>query len=171
MDVKQRLVVVRPGEGTLADIGGLGVQFKIWGDQTRGGLSIVEHPMEPGRLVPPHVHQTEDELSYVLEGTFGLRVGDDVATAGPGSYVYKPKGVPHTFWNAGPEQARLIEIIWPAGFERFFEALGEAARTAGSPEAFVVRRSELAGPYDLRFVEGWAEALKARYGLKLLGEP
>ncbi len=166
-----KLVVVKPGLGSLVDIGGLGVHFKIWGEATGGGLSIVEHPMEPGRLVPPHVHHREDELSYVLEGTFGLRVGDEIATVGPGSYVYKPKGVPHTFWNAGPGPARLIEIIWPAGFERFFESLGHAAHSAGSPEQFFARRAELASEYDLAFVEGWAEELKDRYQLKLLGEP
>ena len=171
MAVKQKLVLVRPGEGKMADIGGLGVHFKVWGESTGGGLTIVEHPMEAGRLVPPHVHHHEDELSYVLEGTFGVRVGDEVATAGPGSYIYKPRGVPHTFWNAGPEPARLIEIIWPARFERFFESLGEAARSAGSPEAFFARRAELAERYHLSFVDGWAEELTSRYGLKLLGEP
>ncbi len=171
MALQQKLVIVRPGQGSAVDIGGLGVQFKIWGEMTAGGISIVEHPMEPGRLVPPHVHQKEDELSYVLEGTFGVRVGDEIATADPGCYVYKPKGVPHTFWNAGPGPARLIEIIWPAGFERFFESLGEAARSAGSPEQFFARRAQLAAGYDLGFVDGWAEELKARYRVRLLGEP
>jgi mannose-6-phosphate isomerase-like protein (cupin superfamily) len=171
MGVKQGLVIVKPGDGALAEIGGMGVHFKVWGDTTAGELSIVEHPMEPRRLVPPHVHHDEDELSYVLEGTFGVRVGDDVATAGPGTYIYKPKGVPHTFWNVGPEPAKLLEIIWPAGFERFFESLGDAARSAGSPERFFAQRAELAGQYHVDFIEGWAEELKDRYQLKLLGEP
>ncbi len=169
MELGQRLLIVKPGEGTSVDLGGLGVDFKVWGESTRGGLSIVEHPMEPGRLVPPHVHHGEDELSYVLEGTFGVRVGDEVATAGPGSYIYKPRGVPHTFWNAGPEHARLIEIIWPAGFERFFEQLGELARDAG-PD-FETKRTELGSSYRLEFVPEWVADLKSRYNLKLLGEP
>jgi quercetin dioxygenase-like cupin family protein len=74
------LMIVEPGAGPLVDLGGMGVHFKIWGEATAGGLSVVEHPMAPGRLVPPHVHQVEDELSYVLEGTFGVRVGDQLAT-------------------------------------------------------------------------------------------
>lgn len=86
------LLVVRPGEGKSVERGGLGVDFKIWGAATAGALSIVEHPMQPHRLVPPHVHESEDELSYVLEGTFGVRIGDVEAEAGPGTYVYKPKG-------------------------------------------------------------------------------
>jgi mannose-6-phosphate isomerase-like protein (cupin superfamily) len=165
------LLVINPGEGEKIDLGGLGVDFKVWGEATRGDLSIVEHPMEPGRLVPPHVHENEDELSYVLEGTFGVKVGDRVATAEPGAYVYKPRGVPHTFWNAGSELGRLLEIIWPAGFERFFEALGELARTAVSPHEFEAKRAELGTHYGLAFVPEWADELKAEYGLKLLGEP
>lgn len=170
MEAVNQLVVVNPDDGLKVDIGGLGVDFKVWGEATAGGLSIVEHPMEPRRLVPPHVHATEDELSYVLEGTFGARVGDQVTSVGPGSYIYKPKGVPHTFWNATDRPARLIEIIWPAGFERFFESLAEIARTAEGPDDFDRRRAELGTRYNLAFVADWIDGLKAEYGLKLLGE-
>ena len=171
MAVEQRLLIVEPGAGELVDIGGLGVHFKVAGGDTGGGLSIVEHPMEPGRLVPPHVHHDEDELSYVIEGTFGVRVGDEVGYAGPGSYVWKPRGVAHTFWNEGPGRARLIEIIVPAGFEDFFASLARAAANAGSPEEFDAERTRLGGEHNLGFVPEWIDELKARYNLKLLGEP
>lgn len=160
--------VLGPKEGTTVDLGGLGVVFKVAGDQTRGTVSIVEHPMEPGRLVPPHVHQAEDEVSYVLEGRFGVRIGDIEAEAGPGSYVIKPRGVPHTFWNLGPERAKLIEVIVPGRFERFFQQLGELV--AEMPEEFELRRAELGAGYKLAFVPEWVPELKQRFGLKLLGE-
>ncbi len=168
-----QLLIVGPGEGegTKIDLGGVGVVFKVWGESTSGRLSIVEHPMEPGRLVPPHVHHDEDELSYVLEGTFGVKIGEEIGFAGPGSYILKPRGVPHTFWNAGPKPARLIEIIWPAGFERFFKVLGEIARSAEGPEDFEARRAELGRKYHVDFVPEWSPDLKAKYSLKLLGEP
>jgi mannose-6-phosphate isomerase-like protein (cupin superfamily) len=168
----ERLLVVSPGEGTSVNLGGLGVDFKVPGDWTDGQLAIVEHPMEPGRLVPAHVHREEDELSYVLEGTFGVKIGDEIATAGPGTYVYKPKGIPHTFWNPGPEPARLIELIWPSRFEHFFRTLGELARSAADdPQAFERKRADLGREYALDFVPEWADELKRRYNLKLLGEP
>ena len=160
--------VVGPEVGDSVDLGGLGVVFKIGADQTGGSVSIVEHPMEPGRLVPPHVHGAEDEVSYVLEGRFGVRIGDVEAVAGPGSYIVKPRGVPHTFWNPGPEAARLIEVIVPSRFERFFRQLGELV--AAMPKDFEQRRAELAGGYDLAFVPEWIPVLKKKYGLKLLGE-
>ena len=52
---KQR-AALGPGEGKLVQLGGLAVHFKIWGEQTGGALSVVEHTIEPGRLVPPHEH-------------------------------------------------------------------------------------------------------------------
>src|SRR5262249_36773510 len=134
MESKLEPLIVAPGEGKVADMGGLGLHFKVWGENTGGGLAIVEHPMAPGRMGVPHLHRKEDELSFVLEGTFGVRVGDLVATAGPGTYVYKPRGVPHTFWNPGPTPARLIEIICPAGFEHYFAKMGEVAASGASRE-------------------------------------
>jgi uncharacterized cupin superfamily protein len=58
--------------------------------------------------VLPHVHLREDEYPYVLEGTIGARVGDHKAIAGRGSYVIKPRGLIHTFWNPSREPARLF---------------------------------------------------------------
>ncbi len=91
---------------------------------------------EPGRLVPPRVHSDEDEYSYVLEGVFGARIGDRDVSAGSGTYVLKPRNVPHTFWNAGPKRARLVEMISPAGFERFFDELAEVF-AAAAPRALI----------------------------------
>ena len=136
IDVK---TMVEPGEGASVWLGGIGVDFKIPSELTGGAFSIVEHPLEPGRLIPPHIHYREDELSYVVRGEIGVRIGDRDYVAGPGSYVFKPRNIPHTFWNPGPEPARLIEIISPAGFERFFAELGELAASC-PPEEFPERR-------------------------------
>jgi|SRR5689334_2511342 quercetin dioxygenase-like cupin family protein len=162
--------VVRRGEGDGVELGGLGVEFKISGQQTNGLLAVVEHPIAPGRLVPPHLHQDEDECSFVIAGTIGARIGDAHFEAGPGDYVWKPRGVPHTFWNPGPEPARVLEMIVPSGFENFFKETGRLNESGLPFEQLVVARSELARRYKHDFVEGWAEELKAAYGLRLLGE-
>jgi len=154
-------LVVRPGEGRSVSLGGMGVIFKVSGADTGGAFAIVEHPIEPGRLVFPHVHQHEDEYSYVLEGTIGARVGGQEVVAGPGSYVIKPRGLMHTFWNAGPGPARLLEVIAPAGFETYFMELAEA----GDPD----RRQELATKYGVTYSSDWVADLISRYKLKLLG--
>ncbi len=165
-------IVVGPGEGESTSLGGIGVDFKIPAETTDGAFAVVEHPLDPGRLIPPHIHHREHELSYVVRGEIGVRIGDRDYTAGPGSYVFKPKGVLHTFWNAGPDPARLLEIIYPAGFERFFEELGALA--ASDPplgyEEFEQGRAELGTKYDLAFHSEWIPELKEKYNLKVLGE-
>jgi len=153
--------VVKPSEGRSVSLGGMGVVFKISGTDTGGAFAIVEHPIEPGRLVPPHVHLREDEYSYVLEGTIGARVGDHEVAAGPGSYLFKPRGLMHTFWNVGPGPARILEVISPAGFEVYFGELAEAG-----PD----RRQELATKYGVTYSMDWVAGLISRYNLKLLGQ-
>jgi quercetin dioxygenase-like cupin family protein len=164
-------IVIGAGEGHSVSLGGVGVDFKIPAEMTDGLFSVVEHPLDVGRLIPPHVHYREHEYSYILRGKVGVRIegrGDYVAE--PGDWVFKPKNIPHTFWNAGDEPAHLLEIISPAGFEEFFAKLGELVETS-PPEELPERRAQLALEYDHHFVHPeWADELKAAYGLKLLGE-
>ena len=80
--------------------------------------------MPPRALAAPlHRHTREDEYSFVLEGRMGALLGDEVVEAGPGDLVFKPRDQWHTFWNAGDEPCRILEIIAPAGFEGFFKEL------------------------------------------------
>ena len=163
-------IVVEADEGASVSLGGVGVDFKIPAELTGGAFAIVEHPLDPRRLIPPHIHYKEDELSYVLRGQVGVRIGDQDYVAGPGSYVFKPRGIAHTFWNPTDEPAHLLEFIWPAGFEQFFAELAELGETC-PPEEFAERRAELARGYDHYFVHPeWVPELQRKYGLKLLGE-
>lgn len=116
------------------DFGGLGVRWKIDAAETGGLFSVVHHPIAPRALAAPlHHHHNEDEYSYVLSGTLGALLGDDVVTAGPGTWVFKPRGQWHTFWNAGDEPCEIIEVISPGGFEGYFR---EAAAAWGDLDAF-----------------------------------
>ena len=84
--------------------------------------------------------------------------------AGPGDLVFKPRGEWHTFWNAGDEPCRILEIISPAGFERFFAelvVLGGVA--AADPETL----SELLGRYELEMDPGSIPMLIERFGVRL----
>jgi mannose-6-phosphate isomerase-like protein (cupin superfamily) len=115
------------GAGDLFDFGGFGVQWKIDGTDTGQRFSVVHHPMAPHALAAPlHYHHNEDEYSYVITGTLGALLGDDVVTAGPGAWVYKPRHQWHTFWNAGDTPCEIIEVISPAGFESFFREVAAA---------------------------------------------
>jgi hypothetical protein len=122
----------------------------------------VEHPVEPRVIVEPHIHQREDELSYVLAGTIWARVGDEEIEATAGSYVWKPRKVLHTFWNPGPDPARILEIISPAGFEWFFTEL--AALLEGGAAGDDPGVSVLCERYGLSFDHAWLPDLETRFG-------
>jgi quercetin dioxygenase-like cupin family protein len=112
--------LITPQDGESVELGGLGVRYMTAGE----GFSLVEHPIAPRTLAAPmHTHEHEDEYSYVLEGEVGVQIGDEVRYATVGDLVLKPRGIPHAFWNRTDEPARLLEIISPGGFERYFAEL------------------------------------------------
>jgi quercetin dioxygenase-like cupin family protein len=162
--VAARLKVVPSGEGRAGGLApGVGVVFKIDGEDTGGALSIVEHPFAVGALVPPHIHTLEDEYSIVLEGEIGFRSNDREVVLGPGGYIVKPRGEVHAMWNAGSTPARMIEVISPAGFERFFRELSDLT-AVGAPDRATI--ADLAGRYELPFAEpDWLPDVITRYGL------
>jgi hypothetical protein len=75
------------------------------------------------------VHEREDELFYVLEGEHVIEVGDEEFRAGPGGFVFAPRGVPHAQRRVVPGVGRLLVQTSPGGFEGFFRALAEAHET------------------------------------------
>ena len=127
--------VLGPTEGEAGFLGSIVVRFMVDGPTTGEQFSLVEHPMSARALAAPlHRHNREDEYSYVIQGRMGALLGDDVLEAGPGDLVFKPRGEWHTFWNAGDEPCRILEIISPAGFERFFAELTDPSQAAGPPD-------------------------------------
>jgi len=156
--------ILSPNDGQLVWLGGLGIHFKLNGTNTQGAFSVVEHPLEPGAFAPPHTHSREDEFSYVLEGTVGVKPGDQEFLVSRGTYIVKPRGIPHAFWNPGPEPARLLEIIAPAGFERYFMQLAALVNknVSRDDEAF----EKLASEYGLTYHMQQVPALVTKYGLR-----
>lgn len=145
--------VVGNDEGELVWLGGISARLLLPAEATGGLLSIVEHRLGPRELAAPlHLHSRDDEYSIVTDGRVGFVLGEGedatATTAGPGDLVRKPRGQWHTFFNAGDVEARLLEVISPAGFERYFEELAAFFPADAPPD-----------------VEGMAEAA-ARYGLE-----
>lgn len=157
--------VLGPNEGGSVNLLALGVRFMIDGETTNDAFSLVEHPLPPRALGSPvHTHLNEDEYSYVLEGRFGVQLGDEVVEAGPGDLVFKPRGVAHAFWNAGDEPARLLEIISPAGFENYFRELAPLLAAAERDQSAI---AGVATRYDLDIDFSTVPILAERHGLRL----
>jgi mannose-6-phosphate isomerase-like protein (cupin superfamily) len=136
----------------------------IDGSDSGGGFSLVEHPIPPRALgAPLHRHSREDEYSYVLEGRVGALLGDEVVFGEVGDLIFKPRGQWHSFWNAGDEPARILEIISPAGFEHYFEELVDMGGPGGfAPDALFSLRQKYGLEMDLSSVP----ALIERFGLR-----
>ena len=161
--------VVAPSDGKAGFLGSIGVRFMLDGETCDGGFSLVEHPMSARALAAPlHRHTREDEYSYVLEGRMGALLGDDVLEAGPGDLVLKPRDEWHTFWNAGDEPCRILEIIAPAGFERFFAELVDLGGVAAADPEML---GEMCGRYGLDMDPSSVPSLIERFGVSFPAEP
>jgi quercetin dioxygenase-like cupin family protein len=156
--------VLGPEDGKAGRLGSIGVRFLIDGIESGGGFSLVEHPMPPRKLAAPlHRHSREDEYSFVLEGRVGALLGDEVVYGEPGDLIFKPRDQWHTFWNAGDDPARILEIISPAGFEGYFDELVEL-QTAGPPDPAAL--AALAARFGLEVDLDSVPRLIEDYGLR-----
>jgi quercetin dioxygenase-like cupin family protein len=161
--------VVGPRDGRAGFLGSIGVRFMIDGEEAGDRFSLVEHPLSARALAAPlHRHSREDEYSYVVEGQVGALLGDEVVIGGPGDLIFKPRNQWHTFWNAGDQPARLLEIISPAGFERFFAELVELG---GVAQAEPQTLADLCARYELEMNPDSVPGLIQRFDLRFPGEP
>jgi mannose-6-phosphate isomerase-like protein (cupin superfamily) len=151
---------VGPADGHYAELGGCDARFLVWGEESGGGFSLVEHPIPPRSLCAPlHRHDGVDEYSFVLEGRMGALLGDQVIYADAGELAFKPRDQWHTFWNAGDEPCRILEIISPAGFEHFFREWD-----AGTKDG-TLDPDELGARYGIEFDMDSVPRICAEHGL------
>jgi quercetin dioxygenase-like cupin family protein len=149
----QEPLVVGAHDGDAVEFGGLSARVVT----VEAGFSLVEHVIAPRTLAAPlHTHAHEDEISYVLEGELGVQVGEEVRYARAGELVRKPRGLPHAFWNRSGEPARLLELITPPGFERYFAEIAPLlppARPAPDVGALVAVQRRYGLAMDLSSIE------------------
>jgi quercetin dioxygenase-like cupin family protein len=131
--------VTRAGEGdTMKNPAGGALMFLARDGHTGGALTMFETSAAPGDGPPLHLHVREDELLYVLEGLLRVKLGETIDEAPAGSIVFIPKGVPHTWQNAGDDPARFLVLFTPAasGMELFFERSAGLGDDLSAAEAF-----------------------------------
>jgi hypothetical protein len=122
-------------------------------------------------MIPPHTHARQDECDCVLEGALTRDVGGEVVVAPAGSYVLKPRGVPHAFYDAGSETVGVLGIVTPGGLEGHFDEYERIASKLASgeidEEEHRSSRAELGERYGITWHddERISEA-RARFGLE-----
>jgi quercetin dioxygenase-like cupin family protein len=143
---------VPPGEGESVWLVGDLIEVKLASEDTGGAYSMVEETSPPQGGPPPHIHHNVDEALYVLEGEVEFLAGEQSIPASAGATVYIPRGTLHTFRNVGTAPSRILALISPGGFEKFFLEAGEPAREGSAPpegEPDVGRIVEIGQKYGL----------------------
>lgn len=128
--------MVGPGEGRLLDLGNFEAVVLADAPATSGAFTVLQTQREPQGFGPPmHVHREAAEAFYVLEGTYLMYVEQRQDRCPPGSFVYVPADVPHTFKVISSEPGKKLNIFSPAAMVGFFEELAEAeANGTATPE-------------------------------------
>jgi mannose-6-phosphate isomerase-like protein (cupin superfamily) len=161
-EAASRTFAHEPDEGEAWWWFGVLATIKATAEHTGGRYALVEILAPDGYEGVLHVHHFEDEGFYILEGEMTFYVGDQTIKAGPGSFLFGPKDVPHAFTvDSGP--AKLLFVLSPAGMEGAIREMGVPARTLSvppPPEA----------PPDEVEMERLA-AIGARYGAEIVGPP
>lgn len=140
--------------------GGFQVQVQVRGEDTGGMMAVIEETLPPGAFITPHTH-ANDVWVRVLEGAIGVLVGEEMATAGAGEWALKLRDVPHAMWNTGTGPARIMEVLTPAGSERWFEEI--AALDPGDANGFdaACARHGIVFHRD----SPWTDRLREQFGL------
>jgi mannose-6-phosphate isomerase-like protein (cupin superfamily) len=149
---------LRPDEGRAIWFLSNRMTIKATGATTGGAFGLVESLVAPGFSPPLHVHHREDESFWVLEGELTMRCGDRSFSAGPGSFVFLPRDVPHTFVVEGDVPARMLTLLTPGGGEGVFIEGGRPAEGEGLPPV---------GPPDIEKLKQVSE----RFGAEIVGPP
>ena len=158
--------VIRPDEAGHISLYDVTFNVGVTAATSGGTVSTLQVTIPPKTLIKPHLHSREDEFSLVLDGPIGVRQADEtVETIPTGSWLIKPRGIPHAMWNTGSTPARVLEVVAPGGLERYFEQIAPVLREHG-PE-WTKRYNALAEEFGLTILDAWSNELQARYGITL----
>ena len=142
-------IQVSKGSGKAVNILGIPMLIRLHGRATNGIVSAVESHDVPGGGPPPHIHHREDETFQILEGDYEFTVGGKTILAKPGTTLFAPRGVAHTYRYLGLTPGKLMCIITPSGFEGFFEEIGALTP---QQQQDIPRVMEIAKQFGLEFL-------------------
>ncbi|MDW7695961.1 cupin domain-containing protein [Flammeovirgaceae bacterium SG7u.111] len=143
-------VYVSSDEGKEWNIHGVTITGKILSEQSNGEYSVIITETPPQSGPPRHVHSHEDELFYVLKGTYEFYCGDEIIEAKEGDFVRLPKGIPHGFINTDTLPGITMNTITPGGFEGYFNEMAELASNNALSKPKI---DSLAQKYGMKFIE------------------
>lgn len=136
-------------EGKTWNVLGVEITGKILSEETNGAYSVIMTETPPNGGPPMHLHQHEDELFYVLKGTYEFHYGEKQQIVREGDFIHLPKGIPHRFVNTDSITGITMNTITPGGFEGFFQGISDLSK-GGRPSREQI--DSIAKIYSLTFV-------------------
>ncbi len=134
-------VLMDAGAGRTFSMLGATMRLIATASETGRAYTVLEQLTPPGWGPPRHIHSREDEIFYVLEGSYDLHVGGQHRTVSAGASAILPRNVPHGFRNASLTPSRLLCVIAPGGLEEYFLAVGNCSPPPSPARLVVMARS------------------------------
>jgi len=137
-------ILANAGAGHTFTMLGTSMRLIATAASTGGRFTVGEQVTPAGWGPPRHIHSREDEILYILEGTYELHIGDERRTVSTGACAILPRGIPHGFRNVASMPGRLLFVITPGGLEEYFLAVAKCP-----PPPNPAQLAELARPFGL----------------------
>jgi mannose-6-phosphate isomerase-like protein (cupin superfamily) len=140
-------IIVKPEQALSIKPFGLDMKVLLSTEATGGAISVLMGWLKPGEGPGDHVHFNQEEIFFIVEGTFELTVGGQTSTAGPGIVVFIPRNVVRRFRNVGDPTACMLDSSLPGGQDHYFTAISELA----PGEGFTEKAMEISKKFDTNF--------------------
>ena len=149
--VASKGIVVPAGGGQhLKESSGQVMSMKLFGRETGQSVTLFEQTVPAGSKSSWfHLHRDSDEIAWVLEGEFTFKMGEEVTTGGPGTCVFLPRNVPHSWKNSGSQPGRVLFLFTPASAGRFVEVMLESPKEGELKKRLEESGWEVLGPNPL----------------------
>jgi mannose-6-phosphate isomerase-like protein (cupin superfamily) len=123
--------IVKPEQALSIKPFGLDLKVLLTTEATGGAISVLMGWLKPGEGPGDHVHFNQEEIFFIVEGTYELTVGGQTTTAGPGTIVFIPRNMVHRFKNVGNTTGCMLDLSLPGGQDHYFKAISELAADGG----------------------------------------
>jgi len=150
MDARTPLqpAIVTPKQALSIKPFGLEMRVLLSTEATGGAISVIMAWHKPGEGPPDHVHFSQEEMFFIVEGTYELTIGGETSTVGPGTIVFIPRNVVHRFRNVGDATACMLDWSLPGGQDHYFKAISDLAAGGGFTGEKVM---EISKKFDTNF--------------------